>query len=183
MKHVNESIIAKKYATAFLNLHDDFLQEEHIRQLKAIEQFLKKNKNFYISLGIPTISRETKKIALQRVIGEFHLGRLTLQLMLTLLDHGRIEILDRVLYFIDIGYRRRKNIESYTIISSHALNESQKKDIEQFITTYSSATIRCKFVVDSSLIVGIRIESNTFLWERSMRRKLRRMSQSILRKG
>ncbi len=181
--NVIENALAKKYATAFLNLYLAFLKEEHIAQFAAIANFLRKQKTFYVALQIPTVPMSTKERALNRIIEAFNLGRLTRRLMFVLLHHGRIEILDNVLDHICYGYKKLHNMQTYKISTSHEITELQKSTITNYLAKLTTENITTDFVVDPNLIMGIRIECATALWERSIRKVLLGISQSMIRKG
>ena len=95
----NDDIIAKKYANAFLNIYLNSLSINEIEQLEILENFLHKNKLFYVSLRIPTIDSKIKRLVLEKIVANYHFKKPVLKLMLTLLDDDRIIILDKVLKF------------------------------------------------------------------------------------
>lgn len=175
--------IAKKYAVAFLNLYLDELTISDIERLGIFEHFLKKNRHFYISLGIPSIKLETKRLALDKISENFQFKKPISKLMNALLISGRIEILHKVLRQIRFGYTRRTNIQFFKVVTSHELNIQDKKTIVKLIQQLSNAKIRTRFLVNKRLIVGIRIESPSLLWERSIKKELLKVSQSIAKEG
>ncbi|MBD3231849.1 hypothetical protein GF322_04270 [Candidatus Dependentiae bacterium] len=178
---VTKNIIAKKYAVAFLNLFFDQITEVYINRLFRLKDFLKKNKLFYIYLRIPTISYLVKQKALNRLAQYFEFNKPLKRLMFLLLDQGRIDILDKVIEKIIIVYRQKKNIEMFKIFSSHEIAELEKKHVIKFIKHIAKGDIITKFMIDKKLIAGLRIQSNTFLWERSIAKQLRDVKRSIFK--
>ncbi len=179
----DEDIIAKKYAKAFYNLYVKDLSLDEVEKYNELEQFLQEQKDFYISLRIPSIPLSTKKMVLKKVCEEFELPKGTVALMNLLLDHRRIEILHRVLRQIRYCYKNEKNIQSFKIATSRDITGAQQEKILDYARSISNAQVIPEFEVDPELIIGIRIESITFLWERSIKALLRNISQSLLIKG
>ena len=186
MKQVNEKIIAKKYALAFCKVHDTILTQNTIQSITTIALFLNDHKNFYVSLNIPNISRTIKQEALKKIQHTFNAPQEVLSLMMTLLDHKRIEILDKVLHAIVTAYQKKHTIETYHISTSHNISEAEKKSISAYIKQVhrkKNVTVVPQFTIDKTLIAGMRIESDMYIWERSIRKKLLHIRHSILHKG
>ncbi len=178
---VRKNIIAKKYAIAFLNLFFDEITDTYVHRLLSLDEFLKKNKSFYIYLGIPTIPYLVKQKALNRLAQVFEFNKPLRRLMFLLLDQGRIEILDKVIEKIVVIYRQRKNIELFKISSSHQMTELEKDNVIKFVKYIAKGGVITDFIVDEKLIAGLRIQSNTFLWERSIAKQLRDIKRSIFK--
>lgn len=178
---VEISIISKKYATAFLNVFSDQVSDKNLKKWIGLENFLKKNKFFYIYLRVPTISYFIKKKALVRVSKALKLEKPITKMMFLLLNDGRIEILQTVLNKIILLYRRRTNTKLFRITSSHDLADKEKEKILKFIQSISNGGVLTEFEIDEELICGFRIQSLTFLWERSIAKQLRGVKRSIFK--
>ncbi len=180
-RQIEEDIIAKKYALAFLNVYGDEYTKESLEKFAGLEEFIQENQHLYVSLRIPNIPLSTKKMVLDKLAESYSLGESMKTLMHRLLDDGRIEILDKILRHIGWVYKRKYNIERFDVATSHTITKAQKEKIIAFIKSRSDAQLLTRFVVDPSLIVGVRIESNTFLWERSVKYRLRSVGDELLR--
>jgi len=178
---VKVDIIAKKYAVAFLNLYINEVTDVHLDKIIKLEDFLKKSKMFYIYLHIPSISIFIKQKALNRIAEKLELPRIIKRLMFVLLDQGRLEILDDILKQIIICYRRMKNIKLFNVYSSHSITEEEKKSVIRFIKSATNVGVIANFNVDKKLISGLRIQSYTFLWERSIAKQLRDVKRFIFK--
>jgi len=180
---MNQDILAKKYAIAFLNVYKSELSIGDIERLEILESFLKSNRFFYISLRIPTIPRKTKNYALDKIVENYQFKPPVAILMKNLLENDRIDMLHKVINHIRHEYAKREHLEFFTIKTSHELTTNEKKVIVKLIQNLTTATIRTDFIVDENLIVGIRIESPVFLWERSIKKELEKVSNSIAKEG
>ncbi|MFC1894653.1 ATP synthase F1 subunit delta [Candidatus Dependentiae bacterium] len=178
---VRINLIAKKYALAFLNNFFGQLSDEDIDKLIYLQNFLKKNKLFYVYLRIPSLSGDIKQKAIDRLIKSFDLGEPSLRLIVLLLKEGRIEILDKVLSKIVMLYRFRKKIKLFNVASSHELSLNQQEKVIKFLKNMANGRVIAKFIVDKKLISGLRIQSDNFLWERSIAKQLRDVKRLIFK--
>lgn len=178
---VEIDLITKKYATAFLNVFSDQITGANLEGWIKLKNFLSKNKFFYIYLRIPTISYLTKQKALIRVAQALNLQKPMIKIMFVLLDHGRIEMLDNVLKNIIILYRQKINTKLFKVTSPYDLNNSEQLVVQEFIKSIASCNVDAEFVVDKKLIAGLRIQSSTFLWERSVAKQLRGIKRSVFK--
>ncbi|MFH1461332.1 MAG: ATP synthase F1 subunit delta [bacterium] len=178
---VETSLISKKYAAAFLNVFSDQISSKNLDKWLDLANFLKKNKLFYVYLRIPSISYLTKQKALFKVATELKLEKPIIRMIFLLLDHSRIEILDQVLSKIILLYRRKINTKLFKVTSSHDLTNEEKEKIIKFIESINIGGVLVDFEKDEKLIIGIRIQSITFLWERSIAKQLRSVKRSIFK--
>lgn len=179
---VETSLISKKYATAFLNVFADQISNDSLEKWIDLSKFLKNNKLFYIYLRIPSISYFIKQKALLKIASALKLGKPITKMIFLLLDHGRIEILDQVLNKIILLYRREINVKSFTVTSSHDLIDNEKIKVIEFIKSISKSSVLADFQKDEKLIIGLRIQNLTFLWERSIAKQLRGIKRSIFKR-
>lgn len=178
---VSIDIISKKYAEAFLNTFSDEVSDKNLEKWIKLELFLKKNKLFYVYLRIPTISNFEKQKSLLKICSALNLEKPIKKIMLLLLDSGRIEILDRVLNKIILLYRRKQNIKLFKVTTPCDIDYNEKEKIIDFIKLISSGGVLAEFIKDEKLIAGLRIQSLTFLWERSIAKQLRNVKRSVFK--
>ncbi len=174
--------IAQKYALAFLNLYAHELSSEYFQNLKGLFLFLKKNRWFYFYLGMSHIDHATKQQAIDLVGEILNCCHHTSRLINTLIKHNRIELLDAVIEQILTCYNKSKNVETFTILTSHMLQKDEKECVLKSIRSLTEHNIQATFDVDPSLICGIKIQSDRSFFERSISRQLKDFEQSILRR-
>ena len=171
--------IAQKYAQALLNNYDAAFTDQSIEQLKKFQQFLLTNKSFFAYLSIPSISESTKQIAIEKITIHFKVPFLTTLLML-LLKHKRITLLPLVINQSIKTHQSNHHITHFTINTSHALQETEKQHIINFIhQVLGQKKILTLFCVEPKLISGLRIKSNDMIWERSIKKVLQQIKQSL----
>ena len=89
-----------------------------------------------------------------------------------MLLHKRLVMLADVVKAIHYEYKKRHNIVSWDIISSHLLTDGQLKVIQKYLERKTDKIIEMRSVVDERLIAGICLQSSTLSWEQSIRKKL-----------
>ena len=176
-------LLARKYSKAFLNVYQDSITHEELEKLKKAQYFLATNKDFYIALRMPSICSKAKEQALNILADSFNLCAPLRKLMHVVLEHGQIENLNHILLAVYDEYERRKQIIHFMIKSSHQLSNDQQNALKLFMERLSPNYIHLQFCIDPSLIVGVRIESNSLLWERSIRKTLLHMRQTVKKRG
>lgn len=92
-------------------------------------------------------------------------------------------MLDEVIKKILFLHRQQEKKYHFVVSSSHELSREERQRIEEFIMAQIENHISTTFVVDKSLISGIRIKGKRFLWERSIAKQLRNIKQKLSREG
>jgi ATP synthase F1 delta subunit len=178
--NIKYEIISKKYATAFLNLHEDKLEAGQEKQNEQLQDFLEKHRSLHSFLLIPALETEKKRKVLHMLVDKFKLDPHYKQLMDLLLEHGRIHLLKNVVRQIYDEWMKRKNKEKFYITSSHEMTKDEMETIIRFIKSHVSTDIITHFSINPELICGLRIQSKRYLWERSIAKKLKTAYSLIL---
>jgi ATP synthase F1 delta subunit len=132
---------------------------------------------------MPSISISEKKKICDLLLRECNAEDSLYNLIYKLIEDGRVEIIVEVLKSLLFEYNKRHGLESFTVSSSHELTVEQKETLITFIKSMTSSTPEVAFSIDQSLIVGLRIQSDCSLWERSIKKELVEMSTTLVRRG
>jgi ATP synthase F1 delta subunit len=179
---VLESQLAKKYAIAFLNVCDKESHVVHLEVISAFYDFTTSNKVFQAILNLPSLPMEKKHKIIKHVSEKLYLCQNIKKLVFLLLKDKRIDMLDEILKKIILFRKQKLKKYHFSVSVSHKVTEDEKNKIIKFITSLVNTEITTSFIVDVSLIGGIKIKGNTFLWERSIAKQLREIEQKILRR-
>ena len=179
---IKKEILAKKYARAFLRHAYDTITPATLAHIQACAEYLFNEKLIYAYLAIPTIPAATKAKALSALHKKFSLPASLNQLTTVLLAHKRIDLLHGVLINIIRIIETKHNILHFTVHSSHPLTPVQQSTIASFIKKSTAAQVQLQFTIDKELISGIKIKSNTLLWESSIAHKLREATHNALQR-
>lgn len=175
----SENLLAKKYATAFLNLNSDTISLDDYRKIKIAADFFKKNYKFFFLLNTPTIHVTQKRIVLEKLLDQLSLSKSLQPLIELVLKHQRVFLLPAIFQQLVLVYEQRKKLVSFTFFSSHTLDNNQLEIVKAFLAKKTNHTIMYKQSINKKLIAGIRLQSDVFLWEYSIAKQLRTLGKII----
>lgn len=171
--NVARQLLAKRYATAFLNVFFKELSAEAIEHLQALATFMKNHSEglFYVKLSC--IKQSIKQEVLFKLFEKFDLADEPYRRLLALLAHDRrLFLLPLIIEHILILYKERAGILDATIASSHPLEHAYQQKLEQLIKETLHKTIHYHYTISPALIAGVRLTTNSLLWEYSVRQQL-----------
>lgn len=175
---ITSEIIAKKYAIALLNTSKENLSEKMVQQLDHFADLLKRNKSIIAYLTLPTLSSSAKQMLVQKITTHFNLDALLAKMIVHLINKKRIYLLGLIIKHVIKQYQIRNSISVFFVSTSHPLQEEEKQRIiDSILEMVPHEKIQTTFAVVPELISGIRIQSDTLLWERSISRLLQRTQQ------
>jgi F-type H+-transporting ATPase subunit delta len=174
--HISRNII-QKYARAFIRTFPKACSLSSINKIKIALSFLKKHKQILLLLQLPQLDEERKKSMVADLISHFTLPEQLADIMLLLIQHNRSFYIPGVLAAIMQLYKEQTNSMEFSIRSAHPLNEKQIENIHNFLNKKLNKNILSTTVVDPSLIAGLRLQSNEYLWEYSVRKQIQELRQ------
>lgn len=172
--------VARNYAIAFLNSFIDDISLDDFQAIRAFLRFLKEHKKMLSMLNVPGLSAETKVHALQKILEGLSAPESLTRLMVVLVEHKRTFLIRDVVAHIVSLYKRRKKIALFTITSSHRLLDDELQSIQDFLAQKTGETILYDYAIDKDLIAGICCQSETLLWEHSMRKQLYDLRRQLI---
>lgn len=172
--------IATKYAIAFMSIFSKHLSSRDYEALDKFECFLQEHPHVMLVFRMPLFDEYKKKKFLNVLVQSFDLPDSVQALCRMLLSHGRIVLLGLVLSIIKNLYRDEQKTMVFSISGSDALRPEQLKVIQNFLARKTGRTILYTYTVDTALISGIRAQSDTLLWECSIRQRLRIAHRALL---
>lgn len=170
--------VAKKYATAFLNVYNDSFSLQDYQQLIKTTEYIKKHYSLLVLLSVPTLSRLQKKECLEKFLAVAQAPSLLERLAHLLLEQQRIESLGAVCEQLLYEYQERKKIMPFILKSSEPLKNDQIALLIAFLAKKTGNTISYTTATDKKLIAGIRMQSDAFLWEHSIEQQLRTLRKN-----
>lgn len=165
--------IVNKYAHAYIHVSADLLTQEDMRQCQKAAEFLHTHGRALFLLKVPVIPHEIKREALMEIAKRFALHASMESLIDLLLKHKRAFLLADILDEIIALYAQKKSIHTFKVTSSAELTAHERANIESFLADRVQGTIIYRYAVDKKLIAGIRLQSETLLWEHSIDKQLR----------
>ncbi|HSC25271.1 MAG TPA: F0F1 ATP synthase subunit delta [Candidatus Babeliales bacterium] len=160
--------IAKKYATAFIKVFFTSITFADINRIEKAQKFLQTHKRTLFFLQLPQFDHKIREAMVADLVNYFSLPMQLSTIILLLIDHNRSYYIPEVLSFIIILYREQTGSIQFVCTSSQVLNEEQIESIKKFLERYIHKNITCVQSINPSLIAGIRLQSNNYLWEHSV---------------
>ena len=173
----NSNILARKYATAFVNVFADSLSLADIEKINNALALLATLQNLSFFLQLPYIDDALKKRSLAKLLtNQSALPASFEKLIDLLIAHKRSFLIYPIMRNIHELIMEQKGVSLFTISSSHELDNQQREDIKEFLARKSGRIIMGKYTLNKKLIAGLRLQSNTLLWEHSLRKYLNNLS-------
>jgi ATP synthase F1 delta subunit len=171
--NTSDYALAQKYAHAFINVFIDKLNDQKIDHIKQLVVFLEQHKHVLFYVQLSSIDEEQTKTAFLGLLKDFDFDSLFESLIDMLMEQQRLSLLPKILRYIVQFYYNHYGIMEFTILSSHPLSESELEDIVTFLAKKTSKKIIYTTRIDKDLIAGVKLYSDSYGWEHSIRKHLR----------
>lgn len=171
--------LARKYAVAFLNVAGDKFDQKDLQLLETVTNFFIAHRTIVLLFNLPGAKKNTINQVLEKLFGDFHTKELFKRLVTLLLQHHRAFLLPDVLHQISDVYKQRAGITQFQVRSSHELDERQLQGALAFLRRVTGKQVLYEYRVDAALIAGLRLQSDTLLWEHSVKKQLLSASQAL----
>ena len=179
MKREQKIYLARRYAQACVNVFGRDMQVADIASFHAVAQFLGTHRRILFFLHVPFINDAIKLQALEMVRAEYTLPVWCTRLFTVLIEHKRAFLVAHVLAYVASFFAKKENVGRFTVTSAHPLHEEQRARCVELLTRLSNKTIVCTYAADQTLIAGVRMQSDTALWEYSVNQQFRTLQHSF----
>lgn len=178
---IEEKILARRYALAFLNVYISLLKDVDFKAMCFVTSYFRERRQACFLMRVSLLKESVKLKALDEIRKLFDLPPCFNKLFALLIEHKRSIILSDVFDELCNEYKRRKKIITFEVTATEKLSEEQKNIIEKFLHKATQETVLCSYTEDMSLIAGIRLQSSAYLWETSVKDRLHRISTTFKR--
>ena len=176
----SEQLLARRYATAFLNLFQNEISFDQFMALKQAVAFLAERKKVLFFLSLPSLAADKKMNIMKQAFKMLELPDVCNKLMALLLHDKRASLLYDVLQFVVMLYEQRNTIMDVALSTSHEVDQQALAIVQRFLAQLTGNDVIYTHRVDKNLIAGIRAQSDTILWEQSVEKQLRTISVSLI---
>jgi len=172
--------IAAPYARA---LYDFSVEQNIMHQITAdfqnLEVFLSKTEDFTAYLSNPLVSAEKKREILEKTL-KSELNTQTFKFILVLVDRDRINLLDSVINsYLQLVYRLA-SIKMIEVSTAFAFTNKQKNMLIKKLKELTNAReIRLVITVDSNLIGGFLIKTNSRVIDFTIKNQLQKLASHL----
>jgi len=176
-------LLGYKYAKAYVTIFGASLTHADYQRLRAFGIFIKKYERSLVILSVPVIPDFEKRAALERLSALYELPPTINALWALLIEHKRVLLVPACVEELCLLFEQRENIQRFTVASSHELDEKSKACIKEYLERNTGKNVIQDDVLDNRLIAGIRLQSDDYIWEYSVRKQLRALSSLLANKG
>ncbi len=176
----SQSIIAKQYAKAYIAEFGLVLQLNDMTQIKSAIHFFKRHSNFIPLVNILVMDQSSTQNIIQDMVNHFRLHESVQKLIHVLIKHKRLLFFAQVLQDVYCLYFLKNNILEVTVITAEVLDQEELEKFELFFSKLAEKKIISTVVLDKSLIAGVCMQSDLFLWEYSIANRLKKLHQNML---
>lgn len=177
--NIEQLLLAKKYAVAFLNTFEKTIDFNAYQAIEKMYNFFNSNPQTLVVLAAPTLELETKSQLIEKIVHYYQAPNELMKLVSLLIKQQRLLLLPSILLQLTRVYRERNQLVAFTFYGSHELAEHETRMLSQFLEQKINKNILYNSVIDKELIAGIRLKSDTWLWEYSVEKQLRAIENSL----
>lgn len=174
------SVVSKKYAQAYLQEYQNSLTLEQIQNFRLVIQFCRQHNNFLSVISVLVGRQPGFEALLDEMCYHFSLPSSMSKLIKILIEHNKVHMFAQIVQDIYCLYMVNHNIQEMTMITAEPLEEDQKQKFEEFFTKLSGKKIISTAMIDEGLIAGIRMQTDHFLWEYSIKSRMAQISRKLL---
>jgi F-type H+-transporting ATPase subunit delta len=177
---MSNSIIAKRYALALLNIAKETgalgVIEEELRVVKEVVQY---NPELKAILNSSKLSIAKKKEIIKTAFASVNVN--VLNTLLILIDrHREDQIIDLANEFLELA-NEEMGVAEAEVYSTRELTDAEREAISTvFAAKVGKKSLKIENIVDSNLLGGIRLRIGNRIYDGSLRGKLDRLERKLL---
>lgn len=179
----SQSIVAKQYAKAYLRECGSSLTLADVVNMKLAVSFFRRHHNFMSLVSLLCVAKQSEFTIIDELFQHFSLPESLKKLVPILINHKRLVLFAHILQDICCLYFILNNLLELTIVTATPLDDQEVAQFEQFFIKLSGKQIISSVLLDKSLIAGVRMQSEFFLWEYSIAARLRTLRQKLMVEG
>ena len=171
--NLQEDILAKKYAKAFINLYGNALNLELVERLEIVADYLKRQHEALFYVQLSDLDNALTKGNFKAMLKSFDIDELFEPLIDLLLKDRRITLLPGVIHHVCGLYLEKNNIMHFIVESPLVLHTDEMTILRSYLAEKTGKNILFTVKKNAQLIAGLRVYSDTYGFEHSIRKQLR----------
>lgn len=170
----------REYATALFTLTaEENCTESYVEYMKGLRDILRKNEEYVEFLSSPAVSLEERSAAIDEAFGEDY-PEYALSFLKVLCENGRMKsVFGCIDEFLSIAMSV-SCITTAVIYSAVELSEKQKSAVVEKLCKITKKQVEAQYVIDESLIGGMKIEVDGKTFDGSVRHRLGEVKDVIM---
>ncbi|MCP0885958.1 F0F1 ATP synthase subunit delta [Ligilactobacillus sp. WILCCON 0076] len=178
---LDNSTIAHRYSQALFEVAQEKKQLENISaELAEVKKGIATQPQFTVFMTSPSINYEAKLALLESLTK--NASELTKNLLNMLFDYNRIANLNDVINEFNKLYDEFQKTVRVTVTTAIKLDDIQTKKLsDSFANIVNAKNVVVKPVVDSTIIGGVILQSNSYIYDGSIKTKIERIKRLLLK--
>ena len=176
-------LASKKWAKALIELaqEDENLSVEKVlSDLRYISEVLDESVELSMVMNNPSVSTEEKQIVICKLFQD-KVSPVVYNFLFVLNLKNRMNIISEIAEDFEQEYEKLKNIVRVDITSAINLSEERKSDIKIRVAEKINKDVKVNWKVDADIIAGLVFNVNDTVVDNSIKHKLDKISESIIR--
>jgi F-type H+-transporting ATPase subunit delta len=153
--------------------------DEAVRQFKLAEGIISGSKELVAAFLTPAVGKAKKMSIISRLADEMNIHRLIHNFLLVVVQHRRVPDLRAMRESFEEIVDLRLGWVKAEIVSARTLDKDQREEIERALGSKLGKFIRANYLVDPSLIGGVRARVASKEYDATVRGKLDHMRQRL----
>lgn len=169
---------ARNFARAFLRVQNS--SEELLFQgIQKLKQCLQNNPMVFHMLELSSMHSEEKYEAIYELTRRLDVPKMLGDLLCAVLKYKEFDLLPCILDMLQDEFKRMQGIHEVVVSTSHTMTNEARALIEAQIRLKIPGALRFMYMLDASLIAGIKIQTPLYYWEHSVARTIRQLQQQL----
>lgn len=173
---MNYSQSARRYARAIIETATDTRAVRD--ELLAIDATLKANPALLEALSNPAVPSANKKAIFASVF-EAPAAPIP-RLFEMLIDGARVELIHEIVKRYRDEWNARNNVHAARVTTAIALDDESGKRVRAAIATAVSGAVEMETTIDASLVGGLKVEVDGYLFDGTVKARLKALRQHLL---
>ena len=170
---------AQALADAVFAPNSGISAEDAVKQFREAESMVTGSRQLHMALLSPAVSKQRKQDVIAKLSEMLGLHRVVRNFLLVVVTHRRVLELKAMRESFEDVVDERLGWVRAEIASAHEVAPAQREEIERALGTKLGKFIRATYVVDPSLIGGVRARVASKEYDATVRGKLEHMRQRL----
>lgn len=168
--------IAKRYASAFLDLADDKKQLDKVADdLRGLRDLLRESEDLRRLIRSPLYSREQQSRALEAVLAKGEFSDLTRRFVSVVAANRRLFALPEMIEAYLVELSRRRGEVTAEVTAAQELTKAQRDALSEQLRKAVGNKVDLDLQVDPALIGGLVVRVGSRMIDASLKSKLQRL--------
>lgn len=170
------------YAKALFELigNNPAVLKQSLDILLSIENMAKNNADFSDILRNPTLKAELKLNILNKLFPEISQTDNLFKLIQLMIQNKKVHLIPHLANLLNKMIFEKDNIDEVQVISSNELSQAQINNLQVSLGQFLNKEIKIKNKIDKSLIGGLIIQTENYIFDNSLKNRLNSIKEKLL---